>query len=298
MNRPNIRIVDANFAHSGKGSFGTGDLCVPPTHFQWYRGSENINNIVVLTESMAHMAGQCHETVKILLILEPPVINPHIYKQLHDPGFLARFTYVFTYMKQYVDIDPEKIKWFQFGGCWIRPQDQKVYTKTKNISIIASGKRDSYGQQLRHRIIEQFGHKIDLICGRGYRQIENKLEALADYRYSIVVENTNEPIMASEKLNDCFATGTIPIYWGSWETEDYYDPLGIIMLNDRMGSIHTFIDQLELATEEYYNSHLAHVQANFDLCKQYLVPEDWIWNNLLREIYNQTLNYGFASIKH
>ena len=42
-----------------------------------------------------------------------------------------------------------------------------VHSKSKQLSIIASAKRDSAGHRLRHAVIERFGQRIDCIAGRG-----------------------------------------------------------------------------------------------------------------------------------
>lgn len=46
MNKPRIRIIDNQFGHSKGGSFGTGDLNIHPTHFEWFRGDNKINDIL------------------------------------------------------------------------------------------------------------------------------------------------------------------------------------------------------------------------------------------------------------
>jgi predicted nucleic acid-binding Zn ribbon protein len=54
----------------------------------------------------------------------------------------------------------------------------------------------------------------DHIYGRDYKFIPNKLDGLKDYMFSIVVENSIYPKYYTEKITDCFATGTVPIYYG------------------------------------------------------------------------------------
>tara|TARA_B100001146_G_scaffold223774_1_gene239342 strand:+ start:329 stop:628 length:300 start_codon:yes stop_codon:yes gene_type:complete len=58
------------------------------------------------------------------------------------------------------------------------------------VSIIASLKRQTFGYQLRHIIIDKWGEKMDLF-GRDYNLIDLKKERLWNYRFS-VVENSSE----------------------------------------------------------------------------------------------------------
>jgi hypothetical protein len=52
------------------------------------------------------------------------------------------------------------------------------------------------------------------LFGRGYNEIKNKEIGLKDYHFSITMENHTYPLAYSE-ISDCFATGTIPIYYGT-----------------------------------------------------------------------------------
>ena len=58
-NKPTIRIVDTNFAH-GK-ALGCGDLNIPQTKFNYYRGNEQIGDIVLITDSCLQSALQLPE---------------------------------------------------------------------------------------------------------------------------------------------------------------------------------------------------------------------------------------------
>ena len=62
-----------------------------------------------------------------------------------------------------------------------------------------------------HEVIQKFGNKMT-VFGRGYDPIEFKIDGLKDYRFSVVIENCKRDYWFTEKLIDCFVTGTIPIY--------------------------------------------------------------------------------------
>ena len=44
--------------------------------------------------------------------------------------------------------------------------------------------------------------------------LKDKIDGLRDYRYHFCIENIKRDYWFTEKLIDCFVTGTIPIYWG------------------------------------------------------------------------------------
>lgn len=69
---------------------------------------------------------------------------------------------------------------------------------------------------------EYFGTAIDLY-GRGVRDFEDKWEVLADYKYSIAMENGVWPDWVTEKLYDCYLAHTFPFYYGAPNATDYFD---------------------------------------------------------------------------
>jgi hypothetical protein len=85
----------------------------------------------------------------------------------------------------------------------------------------------------------------------------------------VVIENSIESDYFTEKLLDCFLTGTIPIYWGTKNIENYFDTNGIIFINDE-NELSTIIDTLDV---ELYNSKINSIQSNFESAKKYIHPE-------------------------
>lgn len=275
--KPQIRIIDDQFAHSNGGSFGTGDLNIRPTCFDWHRG-ERISDLVVITENSFYRLNEIKEPIKIALILEPKCINSHVYSWMRSNYHL--FTHVLSHNEELLSQIPNGQYYF-FGGCWIEPKAQKVYLKSKGVSIIASDKKQAPGHILRHEVIGTYGEWIDASFGRGYNPIHNKITALQDYHYSIVIENEQSDAFATEKIIDCFATGTIPIYWGTDKIREYFDEEGILFFN----TLEELEACLKIATPEYYRSRMRAVQKNFEFCKQFQIPEDLIYKTFLEKKY-------------
>lgn len=286
--KPRVRIVDTAFAHA-PNSFGCGNLVdIIPNDFTWYRGSEQIGNVIVITESCFHLVDQCPEKIKIGLIIEPPQISPTTYSDIRNPQLNSKFDYILTYNRQLIEENPEKFKFYGFGGCWINPDDRKLYIgeKTKNVSIVASSKRSADGHLMRHAAIETYRDKIDGVFGNGYKFVENKLEALKEYRFSIAIENDNNVDMFSEKLIDCFLTGCIPIYYGCRGlANQYFDTSCMLIFNtlEELGKC------LEQATEETYNRMMQNfdgIQYNWQQAYRFAVPENDIWSQHLSKYVN------------
>jgi len=90
--------------------------------------------------------------------------------------------------------------------------------KTKLLSMIVSGKKILAGHKWRIEIAEKLknrlGDNID-IYGFGHRPLHDKRTALIDYRFSVVIENSQSEYYWTEKLSDCLLGNCIPIYSGA-----------------------------------------------------------------------------------
>ena len=61
-------------------------------------------------------------------------------------------------------------------------------------------------------------------------KIQNKIEFLSSYKFSIAMENTEGDGYISEKIIDSFLSGTIPIYYGSYMVEEFINPKSFILI--------------------------------------------------------------------
>ncbi|MRR15575.1 MAG: hypothetical protein EG826_03845 [Deltaproteobacteria bacterium] len=106
--------------------------------------------------------------------------------------------------------------------------------KTKLLSVVSSSKAMTEGHSKRlefaKRLKAHFGDKIDLF-GRGLNEIEDKWDALADYRYHVAIENSEVNHYWTEKLSDAFLAGCHPIYHGCPNITDYFPPGALTMIS-------------------------------------------------------------------
>ena len=135
------------------------------------------------------------------------------------------------------------------------------------ISMIASNKKMCEGHRLRLQWVERLWGQVDMY-GRGFNEIALKEEGLCDYMFSIAIENGQYGTYFTEKLLDCFATGTIPVYLGAPDIGNYFNKDGIIDLTE----------QFDVSDQIYYNKMNAIVD-NLNRVKKMEVLEDFIWEN-------------------
>ena len=149
----------------------------------------------------------------------------------------------------------------------------QVYEKSKLVSAISSTKRMVPGHNIRLNFINSIRSRVDLY-GRGFQEIPTKLDGLKDYMFSVAIENCTPTNAFSEKIQDCFLAGTIPIYYGPSNIGDFYDIDGIL----------TFTTQEELdnillsLTPELYYSKMTSVLSNYVKAFQYPTFNDSLYD--------------------
>jgi hypothetical protein len=162
--------------------------------------------------------------------------------------------------------------------------------KTANMSIIASDKNTTEGHQLRHQYISRLMTSSDPtlaltvdIFGKGYNPVEHKIEALRDYRFSVAIENCRMASYFTEKLIDCFAAHTVPVYWGCPTLKKFFNTDGIIAV-DSLDELVKYTSIISENGKEIYSKRSVQtaIKENFELAKKYKVAEDWIYENVLK----------------
>jgi len=180
---------------------------------------------------------------------------------------------LFTSEKDLVGKHPN-VRYCPAGSNLPWAKDQQIFNKTKLVSMVASPKKFAFGHAVRHALAEQFKNSIDLYGGAlGSKRIGkntwDKSEALNDYMFQIVIENDKYSNYYTEKITDCFVTGTIPIYWGSPDIGELFNSDGIITLTPEFD-----IRQL---TSEFYKSKLEAVVDNFNRVKGLASADDQLF---------------------
>jgi hypothetical protein len=184
---------------------------------------------------------------------------------------------IFTFDKDLLDINDNFIL-TPIGGCWIEEKDRIIHEKNKNISMILSSKINTSGHKLRHKVIKSIGNIID-VYGNGYNSISYKLESLQNYKYQIVIENVKKDFWFTEKLIDCFVTGTIPIYYGCPSIHNFFDINGIITFD----TVEELIEKINDLKPNHYESKIESIEINFKKAQEYILAESSI-NKFFNEL--------------
>ena len=101
--------------------------------------------------------------------------------------------------------------------------------------------------------LTEHGNPIE---GEGKKQIWNR-----NSMFHISVENSRNKNYYTDKIVDCFATKTIPIYWGAPNINEFWNEKGIITFEDE----NELVNILNNLTEEDYFQRLEAIEENYIL---------------------------------
>lgn len=181
------------------------------------------------------------------------------------------FKTLYTFDKRYANLPNVKMVPPAIPS-WVHGDECGVYEKTKTVNCVTSSKTHTPLQSKRVVFARKLYEKNIPVIGRGWTDIpfeKNKAETLKEFRYSFVIENGVYRGYHTEKILDCFRTGTVPIYMGDPDIGDYYNTDGILLMEDLDMNIDDLISSL---TEERYNKMIPAIQENYDiaLTRQFL----------------------------
>lgn len=97
------------------------------------------------------------------------------------------------------------------------------------------------------------------IEGEGKKQVWDRHSM-----FHVAIENSKYENLFTDKILDCFATKTLPIYWGAPNIDEFYNKNGIIFFNNE----NDLVDIINNLTEEDYFSRLDAINENFKLVKE------------------------------
>ena len=241
-------------------------------HVQWvYDGSGEVN--IYVSQRALDALNDTSGKPTYIWLLESKQIIPQYYQWIIDnyEFVTSRVDGIFSCDKELCAKYP-KISYSVINAVpWV--QDRKVHEKTKLVSMIASNKRMCEGHARRLQFVDKFRDKLDFY-GRGFNEISCKEDGLRDYMFSVGIENAVYDTYFTEKLTDCFACGTIPIFYGCKGVTEYFNEDGIIFLDDDF--------DLSTLTEDLYYSKMDAIKDNFERSINLPVAEDYLYTEYFK----------------
>ena len=172
----------------------------------------------------------CPQRNSLLVTTEPPSIKSY------GNDFTKQFGCVLTSQPEWALSHGDRIftqpalHWFYgLGTDQLRTYDDIVSSsalgKNKIISTVCSNKKQRHTlHNRRYQFTQDLKQKLPEldVFGHGVRAMDDKAEALDEYRYHVAIENYRGEHHWTEKLADPFLALSLPFYFGCPDATDYF----------------------------------------------------------------------------
>jgi hypothetical protein len=274
-----VNLWDTEFRHSlGEQGYDGASYRFKPTKIEYVRNQLEWNGITLFTNNCLDKVLEVSSTIKIAWMLEARPIFPSSYEKLME--LEDKFDYIITFYEDLLQRDSKKYLPYIMGCCRIPTEDQKIYPKTKLLSHLVTRQMTTFPHQFRHilaHFLAESNYPVT-IFGPNHTPYPTKLDAHKDFMFSIVIMNSSDNFYITEWLIDALMCGTIPVFYGCPKIGKFFNPDGIIQLND-FNDILTILPTL---TQELYESKKEAIVENLNKAKAYVCPDDIIADLLFK----------------
>lgn len=221
---------------------------------------------------------QIPKSLRFGLLYESQAIVPEVYHAVE--AVMKDFALVFTHSAKLLE-NFENARWIPGSGVWVGGAvaggEPQIERKEKNCSILTSNKLRVGLHRRRYLTAQMLKLKhpeVDTyIQPLRSRERISVVQTLAPYRYSICVENFIDDAYFTEKILNCFALGTVPIYMGARNIDEYFDAEGLIVYSGYRDLTRRVLPML---SPQDYESRRAAIETNFIRCLKFRSLEDFI----------------------
>jgi len=265
MAKTKINLIGGGFQHA-YSSHGWHS----PKHIEWDK--EGGANMSIYIDGA--MAAESNKNKKnYAWFLESASIRSKLFSWIPNniSHLEENFEMIFTYDKRLLSLSPKFKLVLPPAVPWVI--NRGIHDKTRLISMIASTKMYCVGHNYRQSIADKYKTVVDCF-GVGRKELINKDDGLNDYCFSIAVQNDNYPNYFTEIVTDCFATGTIPIFWGTSAISEFFNEDGIIFYSNEF-------DIADLSFD-LYHSKMEYIKENYERANELPIAEDYIYENYLK----------------
>lgn len=255
-------------------------------YFFWDRYNYGLDTHFYGPESLTKTLG--NPQVKYGMLTESRAIVPQDYEVFRrHKGLEKEFRYIFTYDETILN-EIENARFYPIcARVWYGQDNQFLWDsdaylkKSRDVSVLSSAKTMCHLHEVRvglsryckrNCLADTFG----TFDGGAPCLVD---DSLRDYRYSIIIENDISDYFFTEKITNCFAAQTIPVYLGARKIDRYFDGDGIIAVTEK--DLANIEDVLKMCTRENYEARLPAVLRNFEKVREYVNMQDYLYEHYL-----------------
>ncbi len=255
-----------------------------PRRILWDRFNTSLKTHFYVHEEIFTGTYPCDR--KMAVLRESEATMTHLYDvAIGNPELMHEFDMIFTSSERILNryenarFAPAGYVWYATDRDGGELSKETIDHKEKNISIVSSNKTMCEMHVVRADLARHYkgSDKVDAYGNAVGKYLPQKADSLTPYRYSIALENAQTPYYFTEKILDCFASMTVPIYYGATKIDEYFNPNGIIQINRSQLDDFSEIDKIiEVCTEKDYESRRDAIIDNYNRVMEYLCFEDYL----------------------
>ena len=244
--------ASAHYSIDGKGYMRDGKYFFTSEQYGWL----NADWLIVIDSPHSCFYTNIPRERRILFFGEPPEIRDYsqYIHYLEQFGIIVSICDIPNYSGRVI-VSNSRLGWTAgIHGELSSMEKAERYPlppKNRTISIISSLKhRTEYHRkrvEFMRRLQDELSGVIDCF-GREFNPVDDKLQAIAPYKYHVVIENSRHKNYWTEKLTDAWAGWALPIYFGDPSIlEQVPDKRGIeiIDIDDFSGSLNRIREIIE-----------------------------------------------------
>lgn len=230
---------------------------------------------------------------KILMIYEPDIIAPDNW----DLNYHSQFHKILTWNDEYLR-NPKYIK-HNFASIWSERIECKIskddFESRKLLCMMQSGKASNHPKSLYETRVDailwfqnnapsdfdlygpHWNTKV-LTCAKG--QVENKIATYKNFRFTLTIENCMSTGYISEKIQDAFIAGIVPIYLGAPNITNHI-PKNCFIHLDQFNSWDHLYKYLREMDHSLYCEYLDNINKFIESDKSYQFSSE----HLIQQLY-------------
>lgn len=272
-----LNLVDSTFLHHPQCSIAGRDQI----SINWLRENFDTTLATVYTDASIGNRNNAVSSRSIAWTIESQAIQPNNFVKLRRSA--QDFDLILTHDTRALE-SFSNARFSPGGGVWIGGSHAGgklgIHHKRNLLSLFTSKKLyvPMHGFRLAAALfLRSTNSKAKVSIGSKKVESWNLLES---YAFNVAIENYIDDYYFTERLLNCFATGTIPIYFGARKISSFFNPDGILTFNS-MSSLQKVIKEISF---DLYEERLDAISENFELVQSFLTIEDYIATNYASDL--------------
>jgi hypothetical protein len=255
---------------------------VPPRSMVWEKSNHDFSRLTcfvdhsILAPNVSNYKGK-----KIAALTESEPLIPEVYNSICS--WVDGFDHVITHSNRILNAFGSKARFKPASsvtiGCGWSPGEIGLHPKSRLCSMLTSTKKMTQMHLFRLKCAQVLhgGKKVDVTVSDAYGNYFNYLK---DYLFNVSIENFIDDYYFTERVLNCFACGTIPVYCGASKIGDFFNSDGILSFRS-VDELNSLVKEL---SPSLYLSLRDAIVENFNLVLGFYSAEDYLMRTS-REIF-------------